>query len=120
MVVSTSAGLASTWAALMVSSTFPLHRLSTASLSGGLVVDYVTDIDANAELHAALWLNCGHDLGLHVGRAFSGHSKYRGTFQRFTRWTLIAVGDDSRLSNRQMVNLKSNRRRRDTTSKPLK
>jgi hypothetical protein len=59
-------------------------------------------------------------LGLHVGRAFSGHSKYRGTFQRFTRWALIAVGDDSQLSNRQMVNLKSNmRRKRDTTSKLL-
>jgi hypothetical protein len=66
---------------------------------------------------AGIW----HDLGLHVGRAFSGHSKYRGTFQRFTRWALIAVGDDSRLSNRQMVHLKSNmRRKRDTTSKSLK
>jgi hypothetical protein len=69
------------------------------------------------ELVARIW----HGLGLHVGRAFSGYSKYRGTFQRFTRWALIAVGDDSRLSNRQMVNLKSNmRRKRDTTSKLLK
>jgi hypothetical protein len=66
---------------------------------------------------AGIW----HNLGLHVGRAFSGHSKYRGTFQRFTRWALIAVGDDSRLSNRQMVRIKSNmRRKRDTTSKLLK
>jgi hypothetical protein len=47
-------------------------------------------------------------LGLHVGRAFSGHSKYRGTFQRFTRFALIAVGDDTQLSNRLVVNLKSN------------
>jgi hypothetical protein len=66
---------------------------------------------------ARIW----HGLGLHVGRAFSGHSKYRGTFQRFTRWALIAVGDDARLSNRQMVHLKSNmRRKRDTASKLLK
>jgi hypothetical protein len=62
-----------------------------------------------------------HGLGLHVGRAFSGHSKYHGTFQRFTRWALIAVGDDARLSNRQMGHLKSDmRRKRDTASKLLK
>jgi hypothetical protein len=62
-----------------------------------------------------------HGLGLHVGRAFSGHSKYHGTFQRFTRWALIAVGDDARLSNRQMGRLKSDmRRKRDTASKLLK
>jgi hypothetical protein len=60
-------------------------------------------------------------LGLHVGRAVSGHSKYRGTFQRFTRFALIAVGDDMRLSNRQVVNLKSNiRRKRNSTSKSLR
>jgi hypothetical protein len=66
---------------------------------------------------ARIW----HGLGLHVGRAFSGHSKYHGTFQRFTRWALIAVGDDARLSNRQMGHLKSDmRRKRDTASKLLK
>jgi hypothetical protein len=57
---------------------------------------------------ATIWLG----LGLHVGRAFSGHSKYRGTFQRFTHLALYAVEDDSRLSNRQIVKLKSNRIRK--------
>jgi hypothetical protein len=52
---------------------------------------------------ARIW----HGLGLDVGRAFNGHSKYQGTFQRFTRTALIAVGEDSRLSNRQVTNLKS-------------
>jgi hypothetical protein len=57
---------------------------------------------------AKIW----HRLGVHVGRAFSGHSKYRGTFQRFTNFALYAVGDDSRLSNRQILNLKRDRTRR--------
>jgi hypothetical protein len=68
---------------------------------------------------ARIW----HGLGLDVGRAFSGHSKYQGTFQRFIRWALIAVGEDSRLSNRQVTNLKLHirlRRKRDSRSKLLK
>jgi len=66
---------------------------------------------------ARIW----HGLGLNVGRAFSGHSKYQGTFQRFTRLALIAIGEDSRLSNRQVTNLKSHiRRKRDSRSKLLK
>jgi hypothetical protein len=66
---------------------------------------------------ARIW----NGLGLRVGRAFSGKSEYSGTFQRFIRVALTAVGDDTRLSNRQVVNLKSDiRRKRDSTSKLLK
>jgi hypothetical protein len=64
---------------------------------------------------ARIW----HGLGLNV---VSGRSKYQGTFQRFIQLALIAVvGDDSRLSNRQVTNLKSHiRRERDSKSKLLK
>jgi hypothetical protein len=66
---------------------------------------------------ARIW----HGLGLNVGCAFSGRSTYQGAFQRFIHLALIAVGDDSRLSNRQVTNLKSHiRRKRDSRSKLLK
>ena len=52
-------------------------------------------------------------LGLHVGRAFDGMSDHHieSNFQRFTRLALTAVGDDSRVSSRQIDNLKSTLRR---------
>jgi uncharacterized protein with PIN domain len=64
---------------------------------------------------ARIW----HRLGLNV---VSGRSNHQGTFQRFTQLARIAVvGDDSRLSNRQVTNLKSRiRRERDSESKSLK
>jgi hypothetical protein len=48
-------------------------------------------------------------LGLHVGRAFDGgfDGHVESSFQRFARLALTAVGDDSRISNRQIENLKS-------------
>jgi hypothetical protein len=46
------------------------------------------------------------DLGLHVGRAYDGSTNYRGTFQRFSGVALSAVRDDSKVSNRQITNLK--------------
>jgi hypothetical protein len=54
---------------------------------------------------ARIW----HSLGLQVGRAYNGeHGRHvESSFQRFVRLALTAVGDDSRLSSRQMVNLKS-------------
>jgi hypothetical protein len=52
---------------------------------------------------ARIW----HGLGLDV---VSGRSKYQGTFQRFSQFALIAVGDDTRLSNRQVTNLKAHTR----------
>jgi hypothetical protein len=64
---------------------------------------------------ARIW----HRLGLNV---VSGRDNHQGTFQRFTQLARIAVvGDDSRLSNRQVTNLKSRiRRERDSESKSLK
>jgi hypothetical protein len=52
-------------------------------------------------------------LGLHVGRAFDGMSDHHveSNFQRFARLALTAVGDDSRVSSRQIDNLKSTLRR---------
>jgi len=48
-------------------------------------------------------------LGLHVGRAFNGEfdRHVESSFQRFARLALTAVGDDSRISRRQIDNLKS-------------
>ena len=52
-------------------------------------------------------------LGLHVGRAFNGEfdRHVESSFQRFARLALTAVGDDSRISSRQIDNLKSTLRR---------
>jgi hypothetical protein len=49
-------------------------------------------------------------LGLHVGRAFDDmHDRHvESNFQRFGRLALTAVGDESRISTRQIENLKSN------------
>jgi hypothetical protein len=60
-----------------------------------------------------------HAVGLNV---VSGRSRSPGTFQRFTELALIGVvGGDTRLSNRQVTNLKSRiRRERDSKSKSLK
>jgi hypothetical protein len=54
---------------------------------------------------ARIW----HSLGLRVGRAYNGEhgSHVESSFQRLARLALTAVGDDSRLSSRQIVNLKS-------------
>ena len=54
---------------------------------------------------AKLWRR----LGLHVGRAYNGKlgCHVESDFQRFTRWALTGVGDDSRLSSRQLMRLKS-------------
>jgi hypothetical protein len=48
-------------------------------------------------------------LGLHVGRAFDGEfdRHVESSFQRFARLALTAVGDNSRISSRQIDNLKS-------------
>ena len=52
-------------------------------------------------------------LGLHVGRAFDGmrDRHVESSFQRFARLALTAVGDGSRISIRQIDNLKSKLRR---------
>jgi hypothetical protein len=50
----------------------PGSNVDAVAIDAGLVVDYVTDIDADAELHAALRLDCGIalcHLGLDGGRA---------------------------------------------------
>ena len=54
---------------------------------------------------AKIW----QELGLHVGRAFDGvNDRYvESNFQRFGRLALTAVGDESRISTRQIENLKS-------------
>ena len=54
---------------------------------------------------AKIW----QELGLHVGRAFDGeHERHvESNFQRFGRLALTAVGDESRISTRQIGNLKS-------------
>jgi hypothetical protein len=51
---------------------------------------------------AGIW----RDLGLHVGRAYNGSAHYQSTFQRFADSALSAVHDDSKVSSRQMTNLK--------------
>jgi hypothetical protein len=58
---------------------------------------------------ARLWLG----LGLHVGRAFNGEfdRHVESSFQRFARLALTAVGDQSRISSRQIDNLKSSMQR---------
>lgn len=58
-----------------------------------------------AQRAAAIW----HSLGLHVGRAYNGSSDCQSTFQRFTRLALSGVRDGSRISGRQITNLKSER-----------
>jgi hypothetical protein len=54
---------------------------------------------------AKIW----QELGLHVGRAFDGVNDrhVESNFQRFGRLALTAVGDESRMSTRQIENLKS-------------
>jgi len=54
---------------------------------------------------ASIW----RGLGLHVGRAFDGESgrHVESSFQRFARLALTNVGDDSRISNRQIESLKA-------------
>ena len=54
---------------------------------------------------AKIW----QELGLHVGRAFDGvNDRYvESNFQRFGRLALTAVGDESRISTRQIENLRS-------------
>jgi len=54
-------------------------------------------------------------LGLKVGRAFDGCHQMRSidsSFQRFCNAALAAVGDRSKISGRQIINLKADRRRR--------
>jgi hypothetical protein len=58
-----------------------------------------------AQQVAGIW----DSLGLHVGRAYNGRSDCQSTFQQFTRWALSAVRDGSRLSGRQITNMKSAR-----------
>jgi hypothetical protein len=49
---------------------------------------------------------------LNVGRAFDGRTSTESPFQRFARFALLAVDDSSRISVRQIVNLKRKSRRR--------
>jgi hypothetical protein len=53
-------------------------------------------------------------LGLHVGRAYDGVDSchVESNFQRFVRLALTAVGDNSQLSSRQIMNLKSELQRK--------
>ncbi len=44
----------------------PGSHVDAVAVDAGFVVDHVADIDADAELHAALWLNGGIALG-HLG-----------------------------------------------------
>jgi hypothetical protein len=55
-------------------------------------------------------------FGLNVGRAHDGAKieSVESVFQRFSRLALLAVGDNSSISDRQIANLKSERRRRET------
>ena len=59
---------------------------------------------------AQLW----RSFGLNVGRAHDGarSGSVESPFQRFARLALSAVGDNSGISDRQIANLKSDRRRR--------
>jgi hypothetical protein len=56
-----------------------------------------------AQQVAGIW----DSLGLHAGRASNGRSDCQSAFQQFTRLALRAVRDGSRLSGRQITNLKS-------------
>jgi hypothetical protein len=62
-----------------------------------------------AQSVAAIWRR----LGLHAGRAYFAGNKYQSpchkpsSFQRFCDLALAAVGDKSRVSGRQVLNLKS-------------
>jgi len=59
---------------------------------------------------ASVWLG----LSLHVGRAFIALPAYHveSDFQKFCRLALTAVGDNSRISGRQILELKSRKRKR--------
>jgi hypothetical protein len=56
---------------------------------------------------AEVWV----ELGLHVGRAYDGEmaQHLESDFQKFCRLALTAVGDDSRISGRQIEALKARR-----------
>ena len=62
------------------------------------------------------------ELGLHVGRAYKGDTKetsahhVESDFQKFCRLALTAVGDQSRISGRQVDALKA---RRVATPQPI-
>jgi hypothetical protein len=58
-----------------------------------------------AQQIAGIW----DSLGWNVGRACNGSSDCQSTFQQFTRLALTGVRDGSRLSGRQITNLKSRR-----------
>jgi hypothetical protein len=53
----------------------PRSNIDTVAINAGFVVDYITDIDSNPVLHAALWLDCRIALchcGLNCNRTSDG------------------------------------------------